>query len=308
MAKKVKRRDWAKEMFARPGSKENFFTLSGLAGRVFGGGKWRDPKLDISGAGKVDRTAPQIGAAGSVASKGVPDISGRSGARARSRSRVPDIGGSGGRGSDAPQIGAAGSKSGQAPDLGRPKGGRRKRKSPDLGTGRDRGVPALGGNAAGAPDISGAVGAQSRIKRGGRQASTVLGGRIARTVQATGRFRPLSDQEEDEFNLFIRRSMDAGHDVNNRTILSWKADVMIGRMQTEDLWLTDVGREIELRYGRKGEYLDLPEAERPKVGFIREEEETKEDGVRPSVRGVARQVGGRVGGSVWQGIKSALGR
>jgi len=307
MAKRKKSRDWSKEIFAKSGSKENFFTLSGRSGRIFGAKKWRDPKLNISGAGSVDRKAPNIAGSG-AASRNVPDISGRSGSRGRSRSRVPDIGGSGGRRSDAPQIGAAGSKSGKAPNLGGPKRSRRKRNVPGLGRSREKGIPQLGGNAPGAPDISAAVGAKTRVKRKGRSAATVFGGRIARSFRATGRFRPLNDDEEAEFDLFLRRAADAGHNVTNRVILSWKADVMIGRMQAGQLWNTDVGQDIERRYGRKGEYLDMPEAERPKVGFIREREERKEDGVRPSARGVARQVGGQVGGSVWQAIKSALGR
>jgi len=306
MARKPKKRDFSKELFARPGAKENFFTLTGRARSAFGAKNWREPNINISGAGAVDRKAPNIAASG-PATASVPDLGSARGSRRDRRSRVPAISG-GGRATDGavPQIGAGGSRRGRAPDLGRAPGGRRRKtRVPSLGgRGDDDAVPRLGGNAPGTPMISGAVGASGDFRTARARAQTIIGRRVGWLARATGRFAPLTNEQEDEFDLFLRRAVDAGHDVSNRTVLSWKADVMVGKMDAEDLWRTDVGEDIERRYGRRGEYLDLPEDERPTVGFIRERPERKDAGIAPSLIGIAR----RVGRSSWRGFADATGQ
>lgn len=288
--KKAKKEDFSKSLFAKAGSKENFWTLTGRMGSLFGGRDKSRDKLNISGAGLPDRDAPQIGGGGVVKGK-APDISGRQ--RDQRAGRVPDIGGAGSVRSTIADIGGGGDTNTKTPSLGGPpKVGRRKPKGKvpsigALGKTSDK-VPSLGGvKEAGVPDI-GAAGpgktgkGAKRVERGILRLSTVVGG-----------FRALSDDEETEFNLFIRRSMAAGLDVGNRNIHGWKARVMLQQMTVDDLWKTDAGQDIERRYGRKGEYLDLPEAERPKI-VVPEVEETKEAGVRPSARAVGKDIAGRI--------------
>lgn len=266
MAKKRKRRDWSKEIFY-PNPKNDFFQLSTRMKRIFG---FRErtkrsqvASIDISGAGRPDRDVPNIAASGR-ASRDLPDIGGCK--RDRSKRSIPDIGGSGRRASKGvPDVGGAGPTS-TSPSLGGPPRRRRGRREavPSIGAMAITGsgdAPNIGGDAAGMPDISGAIGARAGgPKRGG------FIGRAMRSFSAYMGFRPLSDADCAEFELFCRRASQAGYEVSESQRLSWRADIMLGKYRSEDLWNNNVGDAIQRRYGKKGVNLDLPEADRPRRG------------------------------------------
>lgn len=288
MAKRKKRRDWGKEIFA-PNSKENFFRLTGPAARVFGTNdrkRRQKASLNISGAGSLDRSAPQIAGSG-LASRDVPDLSGRK--RDRRKRRVPGISGAGSRDQGIPSIGGSAAASRGVPSLG----GRNKRRQervPSIGAGgkASRDAPSLGGNAKGVPDISAAVGAGKRNRL--KDVNLFIGRQVRSVAASVGGFSALSEAEQNEMDLFVRRASQAGYQVDRSQRLSWSADLMLGKYEAADLWKTDIGQGIERRYGTRGEDLDLPEADRPKRGFVPEDEEVREGGVRPSTRVIFQRI------------------
>ena len=303
MAKKrksAKRRDWSKELFAKPGSKDDFFTLSPRAARIFGGGgkskRSQRASLNISGLGSLDRDAPQISGSGR-AYQGVPDL----GARKRDKSKrgVPDIGGARAQrvSNTVPDIGGGGTPGKGVPSLGEPpRRGRRKERVPGIGAmgagGGD--APSIGGGAAGVPDISGAAGAPEG--GGGKRGRRSYGGRAMRSVAAYAGFQPLSDAETEELELFYSRAISAGFSMKMPERSRYRAQIMLGQISAFDLWKSDVGSEIERRYGKRGQDLDLPEKERPRRGFVEEPEEIKEEGVKPSTKNFFRRIIDRVRG------------
>ena len=298
-SKRKKRRDWSKELFAKPGAKDNFFTLTGRAASIFGG-KRRSARrsqrasLNISGAGNPDRDAPQIGGSG-PASYDLPDLGARQ--RDRSKARIPDIGaGDRSRSTQGvPDIGGSGPTTRGAPSLGGPlKRGRRKDRVPSIGAmSGSRDAPSIGGGADGVPDISGAAGAP---EGGGRSTRRGFSGRAMRSFSAYAGFKPMSAANQQEFELFCRRAAQAGYDVDDSQRMSWRANIMLGKYRAEDLWNSDTGSEIERRYGKRGQDLDLPEEDRPARGFIKEKEEVKEQGVKPSTKNFFRRIIDRVRG------------
>jgi hypothetical protein len=268
-------------LFEKWGSKDNFFTLSGSAARAFGGNgkskrQGQSASINISGAGSLDRDAPQI-AGGGRASRKVPDIGGRR--RDRRKRSVPDVGGAGQVASrDVPSIGGGGLSERGIPSLGGRAKGKKERIPGVSGAGKaSRDAPSLGEDPYKGkkqpPDISGRVGPWQGRRR--ERAAGVVGS-IAAQV---GRFRPLSDKEEAEYSLFVRRAHQAGYEVGPWQTSSWRADLMLQKYDAEDLWRNDIGQEIQRRYGTKGADLDLPPEDRPKRGFVREREEPKDEGV-----------------------------
>jgi len=282
MSKKPKRFIDPNDIFPKKGGK-NWWDMKGgiLGGRKSGKSRKRQ-NASISGAGKPDKGVPNIAASGR-ADSGVPDITGRS--RDRSKGGVPDIGGAGKASKNErrlPQIGAAGSASGDAPSLGS-KNKRQKERIPSIGslskrTDQDKKAAVLGGDAD-VPDIGAAGPGRSgkpSKRRGIRGA--------ARNIAAYFGFRSLSETEETELMFYARRVMQAGHPLSLREFQRIRANMMLGKLDREALWKTPTGQAIERRYGRRGRDLDLPEADRPKRGFVREDPEVKDQGVAPSSR------------------------
>jgi len=292
----AKKRDWSKELFAKPGGKDDFFTLKGRMAGIFGGGskKGHRASLNISGAGRPERGSPQIAGMGR-ASHDVPDLGGRK--RDRSKKRVPDIGAARAQkvSRTVPDIGGSGPTSKGTPSLGGPprgRSGRRKDRIPGIGAmGKgSRDAPAIGTGGPGTPDISAAVGAKS----GGAKGRGGYRGRAMRGIAAYAGFRSLSDDETAELELFYARAISSGFKMEMPERSRFRAQIMLGNLAAADLWKTDIGSEIERRYGRRGEDLDLPEADRPKRGFVEEKEEVKEAGVKPSTRNFFQRIIQRV--------------
>jgi len=302
--RKKKATSFSDSLFAKWGDKDNFFTLRGPVARAFGGNSKRRRRgqsaaINISGAGSLDRNAPQI-AGGGRASRDVPDIGGKR--RDRRKRKSPDISGAGQVASrDVPSIGGGGQSARGVPSLG----GRDKRKKERVpgisGAGKaSRDAPTLGADPYKGkrqpPDISGRTGPWSQRSR--ERAKTTAGTFMRSITAQAGRFRALSEEEESAIDLFIRRAASAGYEINSHQRLSWKANVMLGKIDAADLWRSDIGEEIQRRYGKHGQDLDLPEAERPKRGFVQEREEVREGGVRPSTREffsrIIKDVGGRL--------------
>jgi len=279
--RKKKKKSYSDLLFAKWGDKDNFFTLRGGAARAFGGNgkkqrRGQSASINISGAGSLDRDAPQIGGSGRATRK-VPDIGGRR--RDRRKRKVPDVGGAGQVASrDVPSISGGGQASRGVPSLGGRAKGKKERIPSVSGAGKaSRDAPSLGEDPYKGkrqpPDISGKVGPWQGRRR--ERTARVVGA-IAAQV---GRFRPLTEKEEAEFGLFISRAHQAGYEVGSWQTASWRADLMLQKYDAVDLWRNEIGQEIQRRYGKKGADLDLPPEQRPKRGFVREREEPKDEGV-----------------------------
>lgn len=263
------------EIFAPWGKKENFFTSSARAIGILGprGKRARQRSVPgISGSGRVDKETPGIAGSGRRAGD-VPDVSGRR--RDRSKSDIPDIAGSGGKNRGVPDIGGDG-RTGDVPDIGGQRNIKDRDKVPGIGAagkrGKDAGLPDIGGD--GLDDnviqISGAIGTERKRKRKGQDKRPGLGGDGGWNT-GTG-FRAMTQQEEAEYMLFVRRVDQVGIPMTRSMQSSWQANIMLDKMKVEELWNTPIGAEVQRLYGAKGADLDQPADDRPRRQFIPQEE------------------------------------
>jgi len=154
---------------------------------------------------------------------------------------VPDLGASGKRASSkAPDIGGGGPvRRGRI--FGRTKGKKGARRG---------GVP----NLAGGGSTTGAGQAMGRA--GVRYIPQAVAGHL-------GIKDELSKDDERELSLYLERARAAGYEIKTGQIVTWRMQILLGRMGASDLWQSETGQAIEARHGPKGEQLAGPE-EKPK--------------------------------------------
>ena len=78
-------------------------------------------------------------------------------------------------------------------------------------------------------------------------------------VMATIGLRPLSDQEEQDLGEYFKRAQQAGYEVKGKDMIRVRMNIMMRKYSVAELWNNGIGKEIELKYGRRGERLDVKE-------------------------------------------------
>lgn len=208
----------------------------------------RDPKLPDLGAfgGKPDRSidlAADLFKKTGRSIQATADISGAGNPRDGGIGAGPAVT-SGRKG--PPDLKAAGGRSvANTPDVSGMDRRHRRTRGADLATGRQRGD---------IPDMSGAGG-----RRGLRSGPAERSRGWGESVLAFFGVRPMSAQEERQFEEFYLKAEQAGHHPTSRQIIEWRADIVAGRMHVRDLWNTEIGQSIEAKWGPRGARLEAKE-------------------------------------------------